>query len=277
MWRDLNVWWEFQAKGGSLWCKGSRTRERNYVQGTTGAQRARWEWQQPQLEWEGPVAVVWASDGGWVSDGDSLKMNGGWLKGCKSRRTSSDLFQEVTAAGKWIGGDERINLGWELSEGSLVLGGGDGDALATRAPWQSGLGWGLAMCLVGACFQAASERNNQTAEIQAECHFIPSTSAITFPLRIFAEGCGQMLAGLAWVWAQRPGTIDPKPAPCEVSGQGKGLEASGCTELSMDHVLCTQMQLKTVSPWNEQSAKTKIRSRHSHPIVCFRILGWGHL
>lgn len=61
------------------------------------------------------------------------------------------------------------------------------------------------------------------------------------------------------------------------SGEGKGLEARDSTELSTADELCIKMQLQAVFPWNEQSAKTKIRSRHSHPTVCSRTLGWGHL
>lgn len=155
-------------------------------------------------------------------------------------------------------------------EDGLVSGAGSGDALVIRALGQ----WGGGVGEVPTCFQTAWNRNNQTAEVQVGCHFIPHRPLL-FLFRPLLKATDRHW--LAWVWAQRPKRLWFETFSPVRTVNGKGLEARDGSELSMDCMLCIKMQLKTVFPWNEQSAKTKIRSRLSHPVVCSRTLGWGHL
>lgn len=153
-------------------------------------------------------------------------------------------------------------------EDGMVSGAGSGDALVIRTLRQ----WGGGVGEVPTCFQTAWNRNNQAAEVQVGCHFIPH-----WPLLFLFRPLLKAI-DIDWHGCERRG---PRGSALPFSPvrtvNGKGLEARDGSELSMDCMLCIKMQLKTVFPWNEQSAKTKIRSRLSHPVVCSRTLGWGHL
>lgn len=155
-------------------------------------------------------------------------------------------------------------------EDGLVWGAGGGDAMVIRALRQ----WGGGVGEVSTCFQTARDRNNQTIEVQVGCHFIPHQPFL-FLFRPLLKAIDRL--GSAWMWVQRPKRLwfDTFSPVRRMSGKEKGLEARDGSELSVDCVLCIKMQLKTVFPWNEQSAKTKIRSRLSIPVVCSRTLVWG--